>query len=45
MLIGIIGDTHDNLRHLDKAMQYFNKQKIAYLHSAEKLWPKIPYIF
>ena len=31
MLIGIISDVHDNLRHLDKAIQYFNKQNIDIL--------------
>lgn len=31
MLIGIISDVHDNLRTLDKAIQYFNKSKIELL--------------
>lgn len=31
MIIGIISDVHDNLRHLDKAITYFNKKKIDIL--------------
>jgi uncharacterized protein len=31
MLIGIISDVHDNLRHLDIAIKVFNKKKISIL--------------
>ncbi|MCX6791197.1 MAG: metallophosphoesterase [Candidatus Gribaldobacteria bacterium] len=31
MLVGIISDTHDNLRHLDKAVSIFNQRKIGML--------------
>jgi len=31
MLLGIISDVHDNLRHLDKAITVFNKRKIDLL--------------
>lgn len=31
MLIGIISDVHDNLRHLNIAIQFFNEKKISLL--------------
>lgn len=31
MKIGIISDVHDNLRHLEKAIRFFNKEKIGLL--------------
>ncbi|MFA5925480.1 MAG: metallophosphoesterase [Parcubacteria group bacterium] len=31
MKIGIISDVHDNLRHLQKAIEFFNKEKISLL--------------
>lgn len=31
MKIGIISDVHDNLRHLNKAIEFFNKEKIGLL--------------
>ncbi|MEK9180717.1 MAG: YfcE family phosphodiesterase [Patescibacteria group bacterium] len=40
MKIGIIADTHDNLRHLDKAIQYFNREKIGLLlHCGDWIMP------
>lgn len=40
MKIGIIADTHDNLRHLDKAIQYFNQEKIGMLlHCGDWIMP------
>lgn len=40
MIIGIISDVHDNLRHLDKAIARFKKEKIELLlHSGDWTCP------
>lgn len=40
MLIGIVSDVHDNLRHLDKAIEFFNKRKIGLLlHCGDWIMP------
>jgi putative phosphoesterase len=40
MLIGVISDTHDNLTKLDRAVSFFNKQKVSFvLHAGDYVAP------
>ncbi|RKY33273.1 MAG: YfcE family phosphodiesterase [Candidatus Omnitrophota bacterium] len=40
MEIGVLSDTHDNLKKLDKAVRLFNKNKVAYvLHAGDFIAP------
>ena len=40
MRIGVISDTHDNLTKLDRAVNFFNKQKVSFvLHAGDYVAP------
>lgn len=40
MIIGIISDTHDNLPKIEKAIRFFNKQKVEFvLHAGDFIAP------